>query len=182
MAAVLARAALIHPAGFVWLDPAALSPRPRSSASAALAALLATAGGAAYPPRLERLERLYKQVPDGLGGGRTLGGCRLLRRRARLLLCREPAALAPPVPAPPGGEVTGMEGLASYLPAAAPQGCAWAGWAGSGWAPRLAGCRRRYGPACRRSATSARWRWCRRWAMIREGFEAGWLAGARLCL
>jgi tRNA(Ile)-lysidine synthase len=122
VAALLARAALIHPAGFVRLDPAMLKAAPEELGLRALGAVLAMAGGALYPPRLERLERLYRQLPDGLGGGRTLGGCRLLPRQGRLLVCREPAALASPVPAPPGAEIYWDGRFCLYLPNTAPEG------------------------------------------------------------
>ena len=64
----------------------------------ALAALIATIGGEAYPPRFERLERLAGAVLAGsLRGGRTLGGCRILPYRGRVLILREFAATAAPV-------------------------------------------------------------------------------------
>jgi tRNA(Ile)-lysidine synthase len=41
----------------------------------------------------------------GLEQGRTLGGCLIVPRGGRIFIGREPAAVAAPVPAPPGGEV-----------------------------------------------------------------------------
>lgn len=122
VAALLARSAQIHPAGFVRLDPAALAAAPEEIGTRALAALLAMVGGAYYPPRRERLDRLYCALPAGLGGGRTLGGCRVLPRRGGLLICREPAAVAPPVPAPPGATVTWDGRFRVRLSPAAPPG------------------------------------------------------------
>ncbi|MEQ8967306.1 MAG: hypothetical protein RID91_15945, partial [Azospirillaceae bacterium] len=72
-----------------------------------------TVGGGARP-RGDRLDRLAAAVvsyaggrADALGGGRTLAGCRILPRDrgARLAICRELAAVAPPVPVAPGAAV-----------------------------------------------------------------------------
>lgn len=123
-ARLLARAAALHPAGFARLDGTRLAEAPSEVGLRALAAVLMTVGGGDYPPRSERLERLYRQVPHALGGGRTLGGCRVLPRRGGLLVCREPAAMAPPVPAPPGAAVVWDGRFSLCLPADAPMGLA----------------------------------------------------------
>jgi tRNA(Ile)-lysidine synthase len=78
--------------------------------------------GAAYPPRGERLERLHRRLASGLGGGCTLGGCRILPRRGGVLVCREPAATSPPVAARPGAAVMWDGRVRLRLPAAAPTG------------------------------------------------------------
>ena len=92
-AALLAHAVVVHPAGLCWLDGAAFTSAPIDLARRALARVLMCTGGAAYPPRAERLERLLVVVRDGtIGAGRTLQGCRILAYRGRLLCCREPAA------------------------------------------------------------------------------------------
>jgi tRNA(Ile)-lysidine synthase len=115
--ALLARAATIHPAGFVRLDPDPLLAAAEETGLRALAAVLAMVGGEAYPPRLERLERLYGELVQSLpGGGRTLGGCRILMRRGAILICREPAAMAPPVAAPPGATVAWDNRFRLFLP------------------------------------------------------------------
>src|SRR5262249_29522725 len=67
-----------------------------------LAAILGAVGGAPFAPRSSRLDRLYDRLCQGLTGGRTLGGCRLVPRRGGVLVCREPAATAPSVAAVPG--------------------------------------------------------------------------------
>lgn len=104
--ALLARAVRLHPAGFAWLDGAALATAPEELGLRALAAVVTTVGGGEYPPRLLRLERLYRDILAAtLGQGRTLGGCRLLPRREGVLVCREPAALAAPVAIRPGAIV-----------------------------------------------------------------------------
>jgi tRNA(Ile)-lysidine synthase len=124
VAALLAASVLVHPAGFVQLDPAALRRAPEEIGLRALAAVLATVGGGTYPPRLERLERLYRELPDGLERGRTLGGCRVLPRPrpGGVLVCREAEAAAPSVPAPPGATVYWDGRFSLYLPETAPEG------------------------------------------------------------
>jgi len=98
---LLAAAAWLHPAGFAILDPGSLTAAPAELALRALARLAATVGGADHPPRLERLARLHDAVRVGLPAGRTLGGCRFVRRRGVVVVCREPAAVQPPQPALP---------------------------------------------------------------------------------
>lgn len=104
-AALLARAATLDPAGFAWLDSALIAAAPHDIAMTAMAALIATISGAEYPPRRERLERLLSCLRQGLASGRSLGGCLIQPRRGRTLICREPAAIAPPVALAPGARV-----------------------------------------------------------------------------
>jgi tRNA(Ile)-lysidine synthase len=94
-AALLGQAAAIDPAGLVWLDPEPIRTAPEPVARMALAAVIATVSGTDYPPRLDRLARLSQALP--LAGTRTLGGCLIAPRRGKLLVCREPAAVARPV-------------------------------------------------------------------------------------
>ena len=66
------------PQGGLLLDPAALAAAPRDLALRALAALLQRVSGAPYRPRFESLERLHAWIVEAsLGGGATLGGCRI---------------------------------------------------------------------------------------------------------
>jgi tRNA(Ile)-lysidine synthase len=95
-ARLLARTAMLHPAGFAVLDPGLLLEAPEETALKALAAVLTTVSGADYPPRRDRLERLFRSLPAGLAGGRTLQGCVILPHRGGLLIARELAATAPP--------------------------------------------------------------------------------------
>ncbi len=122
VAALLARSTAIHPAGFARIDAAALAAAPAEIGLRALAAVLLMVGGAAYPPRSERLARLHRRLAGGLGGGCTLGGCRILPRRGGVLVCREPAATAAPVAARPGAAVTWDGRFHLRLPAGAPTG------------------------------------------------------------
>lgn len=105
LAQLLARGAIPDPAGFIRFDPATLADAPEELGLRALAAMLMAVGGADYPPRLERLERLYREIAAGLTRGRTLGGCRIVPHRGALLVCREAKAVAAPVAAPPGTRV-----------------------------------------------------------------------------
>ena len=93
--ALLARAAAIYPEGYANLRPATLCEAPEEVGLRALSRLLACIGGGDYGPRLERLERLHGWLAQGgsAGAGRTLGGCRIIRRRGSVLVCRETAAV-----------------------------------------------------------------------------------------
>lgn len=75
--ALLARAT--HMSGdSLALDAAALAAVPREVGLRALAAVLMAAGGQAYRPRFEALERLFDAIVTGrLKGGATLHGCRI---------------------------------------------------------------------------------------------------------
>ena len=97
VADLLAKAATPHPHGFVSVDTGALLAAPEELGLRALAAIVAAVGGEEFPPRLEKLERLYRELHAGTPKGRTLGGCRFMPRRTGLLVCREAAAVAPPV-------------------------------------------------------------------------------------
>lgn len=96
-AAWLAAVARIDPAGFVTWPREALAQAPSEIARRALQQALAAVGGGAYPPRSDRLDRLLEALLASDCPGRTLAGCRLLPWRDDLLICREPAAIAPPL-------------------------------------------------------------------------------------
>jgi tRNA(Ile)-lysidine synthase len=90
----LVRHARIDPAGFVCLSRPAFRAAPPEVTRRALTQALATIGGAGYPPRGERLQRLVEE----LGAcaplpGRTLAGCRILGLGDRALICREAGAI-----------------------------------------------------------------------------------------
>ncbi len=80
-AKVLARAACIYPEGSAELDPAPWRTAPDDVAARALSALVRTVGGGLHPPRQARLDRTIAWVRQGMPGGRTLAGCRLMPRR-----------------------------------------------------------------------------------------------------
>jgi len=89
---LLARAAQPDPVGVLWLNPGLLALAPQEVRLRALARALMMVGGADYAPRLGSLERLEARILAGLRRGATLGGCRILPRKGRLLLVREAAA------------------------------------------------------------------------------------------
>jgi tRNA(Ile)-lysidine synthase len=94
VASLLAGAVTLDPSGYAWLAPEPLAGADAETGQRALARVLTAVGGGRYAPRLERLSRLYDRLSGGLGRGATLGGCRVLPRRGRLLIVREPAAAA----------------------------------------------------------------------------------------
>jgi tRNA(Ile)-lysidine synthase len=66
--------------------------------------------------------RLRDDLAGGLRAGRTLGGCLILPRRGKILICREPATVAVPLPVPPGGAVIWDGRFQATLDATAPAG------------------------------------------------------------
>ncbi|HEX6978034.1 MAG TPA: tRNA lysidine(34) synthetase TilS [Alphaproteobacteria bacterium] len=95
VAALLAAAVAIYPEGWAVLDPIRWRAADTELSRRALTRILLAIGGAPYPPRGERLERLHDVLRrDALGGGHTLAGCRILPRRGGILFVREPAAAA----------------------------------------------------------------------------------------
>lgn len=122
-AQLLGRVVRLHPAGFAWVDAAALAAAPAEIGLRGLAAVVATVGGEDYPPRLSGLERLYGEIAGtGLGQGRTLGGCRVVLRRQGVLVCREAVALQAPTPAPCGAIVIWDGRFRAMLAPDAPEG------------------------------------------------------------
>ncbi|HLZ68214.1 MAG TPA: tRNA lysidine(34) synthetase TilS [Aliidongia sp.] len=94
----------LHPAGFALVDPQPFAAAPDEIGLRALAAVVTTIGGGEFPPRFDRLQRAAAALLAGtLGRGRTLGGCRLMPWRGRILVLREPAAMAPAVALPAAG-------------------------------------------------------------------------------
>jgi tRNA(Ile)-lysidine synthase len=86
-------------AGDLALDPAALCDAPEEVRLRLLAGSLCWVSGAAYRPRLARLEAAAAVVSGGLvGHGLTLHGCVLRQRGGRISIRREPGRVAPPVP------------------------------------------------------------------------------------
>lgn len=130
--ALLAEAAEIYPQGYATVASSRLLAAPEEIGLRALARLLACIGGAAYGGRLERLERLHAWLgQDDAGAGRTLGGCRVLRRGGNLLICREPSAVEPARPARDGVVWDGRFRL--LLREAAPQGARIGALGRDGW-------------------------------------------------
>lgn len=102
---LLGRAVALSPWGFAEIDSALFAAADPELASRALARVLATVGGGAHPPRREALTRAAARlVSSGSGGsGGVLAGCTLRPGSGgRVVVCRETAAIAPPMPLAPG--------------------------------------------------------------------------------
>ncbi len=101
LAALLARAVALHPAGFALLDPAPIVAAGELG-ERVLGRVAATVGGAAYPIRRARLARLRASLAAMPRRPRTLGGCRFVPWRGRVLVLREVARAATPLALAPG--------------------------------------------------------------------------------
>jgi tRNA(Ile)-lysidine synthase len=99
----LARFVSLHSAGFALLDPAMMPNTPPEMAERLLTAVTAAIGGASYPLRRARIARLLANL--AARRGHTVGGCRFIRWRERILVTRELAKAAPPVLLRPGERI-----------------------------------------------------------------------------
>ncbi len=94
-------AVAVHPQGYAMVDTAALLAARPDTAFRLLSHLLSCIGGTAYPPRLDRIQRLVAALRGGsFGPGRTAAGCRLLMPGSAkgsssntVLICRETASI-----------------------------------------------------------------------------------------
>jgi tRNA(Ile)-lysidine synthase len=102
---LLATAVGLHPAGFAAIDPTALAGSEPELAERLLARVAASIGVARYPPRRDRVARLRAGLVAHKERPRTLGGCRFVPWRGRILVLRELAAAASPVRLDPGNSV-----------------------------------------------------------------------------
>ena len=101
VAALLAAAVEVTPWGYALVNTQRFAGAPREVALRALARLVEVVGGGAYPPRFEQTEAAldWLTATPTKPAGRTLGGCRLARRDANIVLAtREEAALAKEAP------------------------------------------------------------------------------------
>ncbi|MSP89410.1 MAG: tRNA lysidine(34) synthetase TilS [Alphaproteobacteria bacterium] len=144
-ASLLARIVDVFPAGYVRLDGAGLVASGPELGRRALTRCLLTIGGATYAPRRDRLDRLYDtlvaDMPARRFKARTLAGCRVQlwpggrRAGASVLICRETAAMAAPVPIRPGETVVWDGRFTLRLSAHAADRGYWVGALGAaGWA------------------------------------------------
>jgi tRNA(Ile)-lysidine synthase len=135
----MARTIGLHPAGIAALEGPALSGVAAELAERLLGRLAACVGAARYPARRERLARLRAGMMAQPDRARTLGGCRFVPWRGRLLVLRELAAASPPVWLEPGADLLWDRRFAVDLAATAPRGV-WLGYLGqSGAAARERG-------------------------------------------
>lgn len=94
----LDRHASVHPAGFAVVDPAALSEQPEEISLRVLSHLIRLVVARDYPPREAHVSGLLSALgAEAPFTGRTLAGVTAAPWRRKLLLCREAAAIAPPV-------------------------------------------------------------------------------------
>jgi tRNA(Ile)-lysidine synthase len=102
---LLAGAVTLHPAGFAAIDPSAIEDAEAELADRLLGRIAFCIGGAAYPLRRERVSRLRVGLLQSAERGRTLGGCRFVPWRGRLLVIRELSRATPPVRLVGAGEL-----------------------------------------------------------------------------
>lgn len=92
-AALASASATVHPEGWAEFDTAALAEAPFEIALTLLRQTLAGFGGGARPVRATKLEALCAEL-RGRSGAWTLGGCRLRRDGAKLIVMREEGRMA----------------------------------------------------------------------------------------
>ncbi|HEX9701309.1 MAG TPA: tRNA lysidine(34) synthetase TilS [Rhodospirillales bacterium] len=135
---LLAVAVAVHPAGFARLDAAALAAAPDEVSLRALHRVIAAIGGRPHGPRLDRLERLHRELMAGTGRSWTLGGCRVVgtEGRAQVVVCREYRGIDRPVPVRPGlGLLWDRRIAIRFADSPGPAGRYWlAGLGQAGWA------------------------------------------------
>jgi tRNA(Ile)-lysidine synthase len=115
LAALLARAVTLHPAGFASIEPAPIVTGDELGESA-LGRVATVIGGAVYPVRRARLRRLRTALASDSRRARTLGGCRFVPWRGRVLVFREAARVEPPVKLLPGDSVCWDRRFLATLP------------------------------------------------------------------
>ncbi len=114
--ALSARTLALHPAGFGMLDPAVLAAADLETAERLLSRLVGCLGGLRYPARGARLARLCTVLAQEPRRARTLGGCRFIPWRGRVLVLRELAAAQRPVSLEPGADLLWDRRFAVSLP------------------------------------------------------------------
>jgi tRNA(Ile)-lysidine synthase len=98
----LARHAVLHPAGYAWLDLEALRGAPRGLALRMLARTVCCIGGRDYPPRRKGLIRTLGALIGETRRAATLAGCLLTPMGRRVLVCRESRRTLPVLALRPG--------------------------------------------------------------------------------
>jgi tRNA(Ile)-lysidine synthase len=106
VAALLAAAVSLHPAGFARVDRTVLAATPLFLVRRALARLLACIGGRRWRPGERAVDRLAEVISGGGPVAETLGGCRIAGDGLGhpLLVCREARNLPPSLPLPATGD------------------------------------------------------------------------------
>src|SRR5438067_4863705 len=101
----LAAAVTLHPTGFAVIDPSAIGDVEAGLADRLLGRAALCIGGAAYPLRRERVSRMRVALSEQPERARTLGGCRFVPWRGRMLVLRELSKAAAPVRLVPGSDL-----------------------------------------------------------------------------
>ena len=93
-ARLLAESVTFDARGYAEIVIDAFRAAETDTALRALARVVSTVSGNPYPPRYDRVARLWSVLsdPDSVPRGRTLGGCRLVPKRGLWLVCREARA------------------------------------------------------------------------------------------
>lgn len=92
-ARLLAATAMIHPAGYIEIDPKPWAKEKAEVQELAVCDLLRLVGGRAYAPDLSARRRLLRWL-SAPSGGFTLAGCELGVRRGRCIISREAAGIS----------------------------------------------------------------------------------------
>jgi tRNA(Ile)-lysidine synthase len=121
LAVLLACTVSLHPAGLAVLEPEPIVAAGELGEQA-LGRVARTLGGGRYPLRRDRLARLRANLAANPARAQTLGRCRFLPWRGRVLVVRELARAAPPVRLNPGSSVIWDERFSATLPANAASG------------------------------------------------------------
>lgn len=133
LAEAAARWVELHECGYALVERSAFAVLNEETGLRLLVRLVRAIGGAVHPPREERAEALYACLRDGLDAAATLGGCRIVPAGDKLLVCREAARMASPVPLVPGAE-SGWDGRFRFRVADdAPDGFSLGGLGITGW-------------------------------------------------
>ncbi len=99
-----------EPAGYFRVETDALADLPAEIRLRVLGRLIVLSGGSWDAGSLAGLERLDSWLLDGSGSARTLGGCRIVRRKREILAGREPGRISQPVM-----NVSGREGAVQEI-------------------------------------------------------------------
>ncbi len=122
LALLLAQTVALYPAGIAVIDPAPIAAAGELGERALGRIAAVIGGGTPYPIRRERLARLRGALGETPVRSRTLGGCRFVGWRGRVLALREAARAAPRLLLAPGTTSVWDERFMAVMPAAASPG------------------------------------------------------------
>jgi tRNA(Ile)-lysidine synthase len=100
-----ARSVTLHPAGFAAIDAATIANAESEIVERLLGRVASCIGVAFYPLRQARLATLRAALSTAPERARTLGGCRFVPWRGRVLVLRELRAASAPVRLEPGTQI-----------------------------------------------------------------------------